>query len=636
MKHKVFFFAAFLLLASAFAPQAQARAYDLSAVAPSGQTLYYSVYKYHQLVIDGVNVNGAIVVFTGTETTIYTSTHAWDSYALPTGDLVIPDSVHIDDVAYPVVGISQYAFMQCDGLTSVTLPSTLKCIGRYAFYGCDSLESVIVPSTVTWAAIENANGYFGTGIESWTFGNCPQLTGNFTIPNGVTYIGAYAFYNSAITSLTLPSSLRVIGGMAFAYCFDLQGVITLPDSLTAIVGGAFMNCYKVLSINIPDSANVYGFEDYPEYNYRTFSFVNNINWSRNVNVEAWSANGLSVLGARTFNGHIENGLVYRDQSKTEVTGCDYRQNSFSLPTTVDSIGQQAFTYHHNLAQITLPEGLVSIKACAFEYCSGLAQIAIPSTVSYIGGGAFSSCSGLTDMTLPASLTTLGFGAFEGCENLDTLRMMGSVPPMYDYRYVWDVDTNTGDTVWVVDSSLVEIPIVVPCHAGYAYRHAEGWNTCTNIIDPCDDEAVTYTVTVVSDDEAMGSVSEGGEVEEGDSFTISATANEGYHFTHWNDGDTNATRTVVVSSDTTFTAYFEADSTEGIGDVDGMDAKVYSANGQIVVDGAAANTVTLYDAAGRIMATRQSDTQTVTFDVPATGIYLVKVGNASARRIVVVR
>ena len=631
------------------APNAMSQIWNHSETAPSGQTLYYIVFENQfvhlgHLVIDSSNTTGAVVVYAAGVPT-NANTHAWGPYALPTGNLVIPDSVHYQGVAYPVVGIYPYTFLQCDGLTSVTLPGTLKGIGESAFYGCDSLSSVTVPGSVTLAGFETGHYYVRAGIERWTFGNCPQLSGNFTIPNGVTFIGEYAFcntpvtsvtfpssltyigesafrntavtsvtfpssltyidnfafYNSAIESLDLPSSLRVIGHLAFGYCTNLQGIINLPDSLTAIVGGAFYRCYKVLSINIPDSAHIYSYENSPEYDSLPFAYVNNINWNRNLDVEALNSIGLSVFGAKTFNGHIENGLVYRDASKTEVTGCDYSQTNFSLPTSVDSIGQHAFANHSSLNQIALSEGLEKIG----EY-------------------AFDNCSGLTDMTLPASLTTLEFGAFADCESLDTLRMLGSVPPAYINSYLWNTDE---DSTWVYDSSLVDVPIVVPCHAGSAYRHAVGWSICNNIIDPCGDEVETYTVTVSSADPTMGSVSEGGEVEEGENFTIRAMANEGYHFTHWNDGDTNTERIIIVTSDTTFTAYFEADGgTEGIGGIEAVNAKVYAEHGRIVVEGVEGETVSVFDVAGR---------QVKNSDLHA-GVYMVKIGSAPARKVVVTR
>ena len=65
----------------------------------------------------------------------------------------------------------------------------------------------------------------------------------------------------------------------------------------------------------------------------------------------------------------------------------------------------------------------------------------------------------------------------------------------------------------------------------------------------------YTITVVSANPTMGSVSGSGTYNYGNSVTISATPNSGYHFVSWNDGDTNATRSITVAGDSTFTATF---------------------------------------------------------------------------------
>ena len=70
---------------------------------------------------------------------------------------------------------------------------------------------------------------------------------------------------------------------------------------------------------------------------------------------------------------------------------------------------------------------------------------------------------------------------------------------------------------------------------------------------------TYTLTVLSADPTMGSVSGGGSYPAGTTVTITATANAGYHFTQWNDGNTNAVRTVTVTSNATYTAYFAANA-----------------------------------------------------------------------------
>ena len=76
--------------------------------------------------------------------------------------------------------------------------------------------------------------------------------------------------------------------------------------------------------------------------------------------------------------------------------------------------------------------------------------------------------------------------------------------------------------------------------------------------------------------------------------------------------------------------------EGVDGVEAMNAKVYSSNGQIVVDGAAGNIVWLYDVNGRVLATKQDEYMPLRFDAPASGTYLIKIGGHPARKVVVIR
>lgn len=86
------------------------------------------------------------------------------------------------------------------------------------------------------------------------------------------------------------------------------------------------------------------------------------------------------------------------------------------------------------------------------------------------------------------------------------------------------------------------------------------------------------------------------------------------------------------------AYFASDNgeEEGIGETAEERVKLYRRNGQIVVEGAEGNVVTLYDAVGRVLATKRDDYSLLRFDVPSAGTYLIRIGNAPARRVVVIR
>ncbi len=76
--------------------------------------------------------------------------------------------------------------------------------------------------------------------------------------------------------------------------------------------------------------------------------------------------------------------------------------------------------------------------------------------------------------------------------------------------------------------------------------------------------------------------------------------------------------------------------EGIDGAEVLNAKVYSSNGQIVVEDAEGNIVTLYDVNGRMLATRQDNHTPMRFDAPVSGTYMIKIGKYPARKVAVIR
>lgn len=76
--------------------------------------------------------------------------------------------------------------------------------------------------------------------------------------------------------------------------------------------------------------------------------------------------------------------------------------------------------------------------------------------------------------------------------------------------------------------------------------------------------------------------------------------------------------------------------DAIEDVNTLNAKIYQCNGYIIVDGTEGNMVTLYDVNGRMLATKQEYDMPLSFDVPTTGTYMIKIGSAPARKVVVIR
>ena len=171
-------------------------------------------------------------------------------YSDYSGSVVIPEKFTYEGVEYSVTTIGERAFLDCTGLTSVTIPNSVTSIGEGAFGSCTGLTSVTIPNSVT-------------SIGHGAFGSCTGLT-SVTIPNSVTTIGDYAFdYCTGLTSVTIPSSITSIEDRAFSYCYSLTS-ITIPNSVTSIGGGAFYYCTGLTSVTIPNSVTSiggYAFED---------------------------------------------------------------------------------------------------------------------------------------------------------------------------------------------------------------------------------------------------------------------------------------------------------------------------------------------------------------------------------------
>ena len=125
--------------------------------------------------------------------------------------------------------LGDFAFYDCSGLTSLTLPSSVTKIGCYALSNCIGLTSLTLPSSIT-------------EIGEHAFLNCRGLT-NFTIPSGVTKIGGAAFFCCyGLISLTIPSSVTAIGSNAFKHCSGLTSIYVYMEKLPETGSNLFLGC----------------------------------------------------------------------------------------------------------------------------------------------------------------------------------------------------------------------------------------------------------------------------------------------------------------------------------------------------------------------------------------------------------
>ena len=321
-----------------------------------------------------------------------------------------------------VTTLGMNAFNYCPSLVSVTIPTSVTDLSRQAFWNCILLADVTVHWTTNdalptlgidvfrnikanaklhvpygttslysaaaqWSSFNivemNPQGKCGDNLyweydpstttltitgkdDMWDYlGTAPAPWHDYRteittviLPNELTGIGSYAFYNcSNLTSVTIPNSVTSIGDYAFEGCSGLTSVI-LPSSLQSIGNNAFRNCKILTSIDIPSN--------------------------------------VTSIGQYAFNG------------------CKALE-SVTIPEGVTAINSATFLGCIGLTSINLPSHLTSIGSSAFKNCSTLTSITLPISVTAISTHSFDRCTGLTDMYVSweTNITGVGSLVFDG-------------------------------------------------------------------------------------------------------------------------------------------------------------------------------------------------------------------------------
>ncbi len=221
------------------------------------------------------------------------------------------------------------------------------------------------------------------------------------------------FYNSSsIRKVVINSGVTSIGKDAFVYCSSLTS-ITIPNSVTSIGVSAFEGCMSLTSITLPNSVMSIG------------------------NYAFWNCSSLTNITVSEQNSKYKSvdGVLYSKDGKTLLCYPAGKSGStYSIPSSVTSIGNYAFVYCSGLTSISIPNSVTSIGDSAFWNCSSLTSISIPNSVTSIGAGAFAFCSSLTSITLPNSVTSIGYAEFASCSSLTSISIPNSVMSIGDSAF----------------------------------------------------------------------------------------------------------------------------------------------------------------------------------------------------------
>ncbi|MDR1740195.1 MAG: leucine-rich repeat domain-containing protein [Bacteroidales bacterium] len=361
--------------------------------------------------------------------------------------------------------IDGIAFYKCSGLTSISLPESLKSIGLRAF-GYTGLTAITIPQNVT-TITDNAFEYctslqtvnynaINSTIPNNVFNNCTSFA-TLIIGSGITSIPTNAFQYASLTSVTFGADVTSIGSAAF-YGIGASS-LTIPEGINSIGKSAFANCASLQTLNFNAANCLYmGDNNGPAFSGSSLKILNI--GSGVTNIPANAFNYCSELATVNFLSDDITRIGSRAFAYSGVTG------DLIIPASVQSIGEYAFL-RSSITSVTLPENLDTIGSYAFRDCAALQTVnynvinltersealfqdcnafttlnigkdveTIPEiffnnasltaidfsqaeSLKNIGNSAFSG-AGLASVTIPETVTFLGGGAFYNCANLTTV------------------------------------------------------------------------------------------------------------------------------------------------------------------------------------------------------------------------
>ena len=212
-----------------------------------------------------------------------------------------------------------------------------------------------------------------------------NLRGEYSIRKGVKVIGDSAFQSCySLASINIPNSVTTIGNSAFYECNSLTS-INIPNSVTTIGNSAFCECDSLTSINIPNSVTTIGDCAFCECNSLTsITIPCSVVTIIGNPFDHWYGNLYNESKAFIYEDH-----VLFNKNKTTLIAYRAEETNYTIPNSVTTIGEGAFSGCESLTSINIPNRVTTIGNYAFCGCTSLTSINIPNSVTTIGNSAFS-------------------------------------------------------------------------------------------------------------------------------------------------------------------------------------------------------------------------------------------------------
>ncbi len=295
-----------------------------------------------------------------------------------------------------------------------------------------SLDFKLNSSSPSWSDSNLFVAFRVTAIADDAFANCNQIK-SLTLGNQTQYlnsersltIGCGAFAGCELLEIiTFNNSFTYnISKYAFYGCKSLNS-LTIPQYVISIGEAAFANCGSLEAIQVQGGNENYDSRDNCNAIIRTSTNELIAGCGTTIIPSSVTAIGpCAFKGSNLYRISIPNSV--KSVGDEAFSGCA-ALTSVTIGNSVTSIGARAFEGCTGLTSITIPNSVTSISERAFEGCTGLTSITIPNSVTSIGDNAFSGCSGLTSITIPNSVTGIGNDAFNGCNGLKSVTIPTSV------------------------------------------------------------------------------------------------------------------------------------------------------------------------------------------------------------------